>query len=419
MGGEALRDRIAQILVRHDPLRAAEDPGCDLEEVYLAEADELAMLLAGSDLGAESCASVVWAVLAGNSGPDEAGPIVRYGPIGADLAAVLDGSQATADLDEDDHDDDELALDSLPTDPIALAVLAILDDRDPAGVDDAQPTADPLEDEVRYLSAAEEIADQLIGTPPDAASCTLLARGVLETRFGGLHRARLAAVGVELAELVHLQDFVRSELDDVDLEATYRGIPEPVQEPFSAGIRALLERHDPAIGGSPGAYLAEAEDLADLLRDAEPDSVHCAAIAWTVVRRWTSAADAGGIDRYGELGRDLGRLVEMYRELAGAMPGLLETPAADGATLLVGEPFAGRVYTLLCDHDPFGLGEADGVDYVPYARELAQRLQAGSPGAGFCQVLAWKVLTEPWGGLGGSLGRFRELGRELHVLTGG
>ncbi len=418
MGGEALRDHIAQILVRHDPLRAAEDPGCDLEEVYLVEADELATLLAGSDLDAESCASVAWVVLTGNAGPEDAGPIARYGAIGADLVAVLDGSQAPGGADEA-GDEDELALDDLPSDPIALAVLAILDDRDPAGVDDGQAPPESLDHEVRYLTAAEEIADQLPGGAADAATCTRLARGVLEPRFGSLHRARLAAVGVELAELVHLQDFVRSELEDVDLEAAYRGIPEPAQDPFSAGIRALLERHDPAVGGSPGAYLAEAEDLADLLREAEPDSVHCAAIAWAIVRRWTSAADAGGIERYVELGRELARLLEMYRELAGAMPGLLETPEPDGATLLAGEPLAARVHAVLCDHDPFGLGEPGSVDYVPYARELAQRLQVGSPDAGFCQVLAWKVLTEPWGGLGGSLGRFRELGRELHALAPG
>ena len=84
---------------------------------------------------------------------------------------------------------------------------------------------------------------------------------------------------------------------------------------------------------------------------------------------------------------------------------------------LAQEPLARRVHELLVDHDPFGLGEPDGADYVPYARELAQRIQAGSPSAGYCQVLAWKVLTEPWGGLGGSLGRFRELGRDLHSLA--
>ena len=59
MGGEVLRDRIAEILVRHDPLRAAEDPGCDLSEVYLVEADELAILLAGSSIDSASCASVM------------------------------------------------------------------------------------------------------------------------------------------------------------------------------------------------------------------------------------------------------------------------------------------------------------------------------------------------------------------------
>ena len=188
-------------------------------------------------------------------------------------------------------------------------------------------------------------------------------------------------------------------------------------DPFAAGILALLERHDPAPGESPGGYVAEAEDLADLLREAEPDSVHCAAIAWTVVRRWTSARDAGSIELYGALGRELGRLLELYRELEDQNPALLAPADRDGAVQLAGEPLARRVHVLLVDHDPFGLGEPDGADYVPYARELAQRIQTGSPSAGYCQVLAWKVLTEPWGGLGGSLGRFRELGRDLHSLA--
>ena len=214
-----------------------------------------------------------------------------------------------------------------------------------------------------------------------------------------------------------LADFVRIELDPVEIAAGASVAVELPPDPFAAGILALLERHDPAPGESPGGYVAEAEDLADLLREAEPDSVHCAAIAWTVVRRWTSARDAGGIDLYVPLGRELGRLLELYRELENDNPALLAPADRDGAVQLAGEPLARRVHGLLVDHDPFGLGEPDGADYVPYARELAQRIQTGSPSAGYCQVLAWKVLTEPWGGLGGSLGRFRELGRDLHSLA--
>jgi hypothetical protein len=414
MGGEVLRDRIAEILVRHDPLRAAEDPGCDLSEVYLVEADELAILLAGSSIDSASCASVIWAVLTANAGAEDAGGLERYGLLGADVAAVVAGTSAVLDGPLDDED--EGAYDELPADPIALAVLAILDDRDPAGVDDA-PSEDPLGDDLRYVAAAEDIADALVTADPDAAACTRLARDVLETRFGNLHRARLAAVGVELAELVVLADFVRIELDPVEIAAGTSVAAELPPDPFAAGILALLERHDPAPGESPGGYVAEAEDLADLLREAEPDSVHCAAIAWTVVRRWTSARDAGGIDLYVPLGRELGRLLELYRELENDNPALLAPADRDGAVQLAGEPLARRVHGLLVDHDPFGLGEPDGADYVPYARELAQRIQTGSPSAGYCQVLAWKVLTEPWGGLGGSLGRFRELGRDLHSLA--
>jgi hypothetical protein len=410
---EVLRDRIAEILVRHDPLRQAEDPGCDLSEVYLVEADELAILLAGSGIDAASCASVVWCVLTANAGAEDAGRLERYGLIGADVAAVVAGS--TAISDQEGEDEDEVAYDELPADPIALAVLAILDDRDPAGVDDT-PSDDPLGDDLRYVAAAEDIAEALQGVDADAAACTRLARDILETRFGSLHRARLAAVGVELAELVVLAEFVRVELDPVELAAGAPPVQQP-SDPFAAGILALLERHDPAPGESPGGYLAEAEDLADLLREAEPDSVHCAAIAWTVVRRWTSARDAGGIELYGGLGRELGRLLELYREMEKDTPELLAPARSEGSAQLAGEPLARRVHELLVDHDPFGLGEPDGADYVPYARELAQRIQAGSPSAGYCQVLAWKVLTEPWGGLGGSLGRFRELGRDLHSLA--
>jgi hypothetical protein len=413
MSTDVLRDRIAQILVRHDPLRAAEDPGCDLSEVYLVEADELAILLAGSGIDAASCASVVWCVLTANAGAEDAGRLERYGLIGADVAAVVAGSIAIGE--QAGEDEEEVAYDELPADPIALAVLAILDDRDPAGVDDT-PSDDPLGDDLRYVAAAEDIAEALQTVEPDAAACTRLARDILETRFGSLHRARLAAVGVELAELVVLAEFVRTELDPVELGGGSPTVELP-SDPFAAGILALLERHDPAPGDSPGGYLAEAEDLADLLREAEPDSVHCAAIAWTVVRRWTSARDAGGIELYGDLGRELGRLLELYREMEKDNPDLLEPAARDGSEQLAQEPLARRVHELLVDHDPFGLGEPDGADYVPYARELAQRIQAGSPSAGYCQVLAWKVLTEPWGGLGGSLGRFRELGRDLHSLA--
>ena len=185
----------------------------------------------------------------GQRGSEDAGRLERYGLIGADVAAVVAGTVAIGEALADE--DDDVAYDELPADPIALAVLAILDDRDPAGVDDA-PSEDPLGDDLRYVAAAEDIAEALQGVDSDAAACTRLARDILETRFGTLHRARLAAVGVELAELVVLAEFVRTELDPVKIGAGGPSVELP-SDPFAAGILALLERHDPAPVNPPAA----------------------------------------------------------------------------------------------------------------------------------------------------------------------
>jgi hypothetical protein len=400
----------------------SDEPGADLEDAYLIEADEITELVAGSELGVEECASVVWTVLAGNAGTDEAGPVSRYVPIGADVSAATAGSLPVGrpdDLDADDEFDD-LGTD-LPADPIVLAVLAILDDRDPASVE-PDPASDEglLDDQLRYVGSAEDIARALPEAASDPAGCTQIARAVLEGEFGSLHRSRLAAVGVDLAELVLLQDYVRSDLDAIELDAL-PGLMPPPADPFCAGVMQLLLREDPLdVGDTPGAYAAEAEEIAELVRGIEPDSVHCTAITWAVIRRWSTAANTGPISAYGDLGGRLAHLIELYRELEAGNPELIAPSRASVAELLRAEPLASRVHSALIDHDPFGLvgaGDADPTDYVPYARELALRLGAGSPSAGWCQVLAWKVLTEPWGGLGGSLGRFRELGRDLHAVA--
>jgi hypothetical protein len=365
---------------------------------------------------------VVWTVLAGNAGADEAGPVSSYMPIGADVSAANVGSVPMGRLDDLDPDDEfEDAVGELPADPIVLAVLAILDDRDPACVEAEDPADEGLlDDQLRYVGAAEEIARGLPDGAADPAGCTQIARDVLEGEFGGLHRSRLAAVGVDLAELVALQDHVRAELDAIELDAL-PGLMPPPADPFCAGVLQLLLRQDPLdAGDTPGAYVAEAEEIAELIRGIEPDSVHCTAIAWAVIRRWSSAASTGPISAYGDLGGRLAHLVELYRELEAGNPELIAPSRSTVAELLRAEPLASRVHTALIDHDPFGLvgaGDAEPTDYVPYARELAFRLRGGSPSAGWCQVLAWKVLTEPWGGLGGSLGRFRELGRDLHEVA--
>jgi hypothetical protein len=419
---DPLREQIAEILVRHDPLRIAEEPGADLEDAYLIEADEIAELVAGSELGVEECATVVWTVLAGNAGADEAGPVSRYVPIGADVAAATAGSAPLPRGDDLDDDDFDEAGGDLPSDPVVLAVLAILDDRDPAcaepdGSDDAM-----VDDQLRYVSAAEEISRALPDGPAGPDACTLLARDVLEHEFGSLHRNRLATVGADLSELVALQEYVRAELEQIELDSL-PGLMPPPADPFCAGVLQLLLREDPLEHGeTPGAYVAEAEEIAELIRGIEPDSVHCAAITWTVLRRWSSASDTGPIAAYAGLGSNMAHLVELYRELEAGNPDLIAPTRSSVAELLRAEPLASRVHSALIDHDPFdliGAGEVDATDYIPYARELAFRLRDGSPSPGWCQVLAWKVLTEPWGGLGGSLGRFRELGRDLHSVATG
>jgi hypothetical protein len=414
----SLRDAIGEILVRHDPLGVGDDPACDLTDAYSVEADELADLLAGTPLGAGDCASVIWAVIASAVGPVEAGPLGRYGMIGADIAAVIGDHPAdevpVADDDDDTGDDDEL-----PNDPVVIAVLAILDDRDPAGVAD-DPEKPVHDDEMRYAAASEDIAGGLFDITATAEVCAQLARDVLEPQFGTLASDRLRDVGADLAELADLAEYVRIELAIVEADPGPRPAEEPA-DPFCAGLLALLARHDPAVHGeAAGAYLTEAEEIAELLRDSEPDSNHDAAVCWAVVRRWCAGAAGHDIDTYLPLGRDVAYLLELYRELAASHPELVEPTPADGAARLAGEPLALRVHDLLLRHDPFGLvetGEPDTADYVPYARELAVRLADGSPNAGWCQVLAWKVLTEPWGGLGGSLGRFRDLGHDLHTLA--
>jgi hypothetical protein len=419
---DPLREQIAEILVRHDPLRIAEEPGSDLEDAYLIEADEIAELVAGSELGVEECASVVWTVLAGNAGADEAGPVSRYVAIGADVSAVTAGSAPLPRADDLDDDFDEVG-GELPSDPVVLAVLAILDDRDPACVEsDSSMDESLVDDQLRYVAAAEDIARALPESAADPIVCTSLARDVLEHEFGTLHRSRLQTVGADLAELVSLQEHVRTELDQIELDSL-PGLMPPPADPFCAGVLQLLLREDPLDqGDSPGAYVAEAEEIAELIRGIEPDSVHCAAITWTVVRRWSSAADTGPIAAYSGLGARMAHLVELYRELEAGNPELIAPSRSSVAELLRAEPLASRVHSALIDHDPFdliGAGEVDATDYVPYARELAFRLRDGSPSPGWCQVLAWKVLTEPWGGLGGSLGRFRELGYDLHAVAGG
>jgi hypothetical protein len=415
-----LRERLVAILARHDPLRSLEQPGADAEEIYGSEAEDLAYLVAGAALGPQECASVAWAVFAQRYGPDDVGPPARYGPIGADIAATVDDSDEVPEEDDDLEDEDDL-FDEGPSDPLVTAVLGILDDHDPAEIDDLDIAEDDyLVTHRRYEPAAEALADAIGRPPGDETAWTSLARDVLAGQFAAISAKRLARVGAELAELVRLADHVRADLDAVDLPA----LPMPQDlpgDPFCAGIVALLERFNPASVPEieVGTYTSVAEDIAELLRDVEPDAVHCQTVSWAMVRQWASTEEAGPIAGYAALGRELATLVEMYRELASSHPDLVEPFARDGVSFLAEEPFALKVHGVLLAHDPFDLvaDDASTIDYVPYARELACRLHDGSPSAGWCQVLVWKVLTDPWGGLGGSIGRFRELGLDLHALA--
>jgi len=241
---------------------------------------------------------------------------------------------------------------------------------------------------------------------------------VLGRHFARVESGRLAAVCHELRELSTLAELVRAELPERDLPSLHW---RPA-DPLAAGILAVLERHDRVsllAAGVDGAYREEAEEIAELMREATPSGDRCAVVAWTVLRRWTSPEEAGPIDAFLPLGEDISRLAALHAELMERDPELLASVAPSAQALLAAEPRALHVLGLLVEHDPLGFSTAEDAElqYVPDARELAARL-VGRPGPQECQVLAWKVLAEPsCGPFGGAVGRYRELGDALARLV--
>jgi hypothetical protein len=409
MSGEMpLRERIAAVLAQHDPLHAG-DHGGDLEAAYAVEADEIADVLGGIAADADQCAGVVWTVIARNVGTDVAGPLAAYADVGADVAALVEhaAAEAVPALDED------LELDEALADPLAVAILAVLIEHDPAPACDA---AEEAEDELRYEGAALELVDVLASAPASAEVERAAAR-VLGARFARVERSRLVHAAAELAELAPLAELLRATLPEHELPAvTWRP-----SDPLAAGILAVLERHDPeglAAGGEPHAYRSEAEELGELLCDGGVSAAQCAVAAWTVLRRF-AGEERTQIAGYAPVGAEVAQLVVVYRELAERDPGLVEPQMPAVEDLLVGEPLALRVLELIVEHDPLGFAAGGGaeLEYLGDARLLAVLLADG-PDRSECQVLAWKVLAEPnRGPFGGAVGRYRALGAALARLV--
>lgn len=416
----SLRDSIVAILALHDPLGVML-PGIDAEEGYGAEGEDVAEIVVGEAFQPGECAAVVWALLSRRLGATETGPIERFADVGADVAAAVAASDEVAERFPHDDDDDDDAGPSELLDLLDTAILGILDDHDPAGIGDLDLTPPAYTAAYRrYENVAAHVGARLETASLNGPAWAIVVSALLLVEFGTVAEAPLALVGEELAQLAVLAPIVLVDLPGL-VPMALDPRPAGQDDPLAAGIVALLDRHDlmtlDAIGET--VYPLIAEEIARLVRDAPSDPVVCGSIAWAICRQWEIGDEIVPIMAYRTFGADLADLAALYRELAEHNPDLAGPDVRDGAGILAREPFALAIHAALSELDPFDLLDDDAgtVDYVPYARELAARLETGSPSAGWCQVLAWKVLTDPWGGLGGSIGRFRELGAKLHALA--
>jgi hypothetical protein len=411
-----LRERIAAVLAQHDPLHAG-DHGGDLPAAYAVEADEIADVLGGVAADADQCAGVVWTVIARSVGTDVAGPVAAYADVGADVAALVEDAAA----DPPQALDEELELDEALADPLAVAILAVLIEHDPAPPRDPDEEAEAglrdQDEELRYQDAALELVDVIASAPASAEVERATAR-VLEARFERVERARLAHAAAELAELAPLAELLRASLPEHELpHVAWRP-----SDPLAAGILAVLERHDPegiVAAGEDHAYRSEAEELAELLREGDASGAQCGVAAWTVLRRFAATDERTPIARYAPVGADVAQLVVLHGELVDRDPSLVEPQMPAVEDLLAGEPLALRVLELIVEHDPLGFAAGGGaeLEYLGDARLLAV-LVADGPDRSECQVLAWKVLAEPnCGPFGGAVGRYRALGAALARLV--
>ncbi len=415
----SLRDSIVALLAEHDPLGVML-PGLDAEDAYGAEAEDVAEVVVGEAFLPGECAAVIWALLSRRMGAAEAGPLERFAGVGCDVAAAVAASDEVAGSYDPDEDDDDDEGPSELLDLLDTAILGILDDHDPAGIADLDisPSAHTAAFR-RYENVAVALAAPIEGESLDAAGWAVVASALLLAEFGTVSEAPLALVSEDLAALVPLVPFILGELPG--LPPPQPAVKDESDDPLAAGIVALLERHElmTVDGLTESTCPLVADEVARLVRDVPSDAAVCGAIAWAVCRQWELGGELASIAEYRAFGVDLADLTTLYRELAGQNPALAEPAVRDVAGILAREPFARAVHEAIYDADPFDLVDDDAatLDYVPYAREVAARLLGGSLSAGWSQVLAWKVLTDPWGGLGGSIGRFRELGVALHAIA--
>jgi len=414
MSVDALRAALLDLLVERDPLGVSRERDAgDIRQAYLMEADVLADLLGGSQPDLPHVTSVVWAVIAGAAGVDATGPRDAYAELGAAIAKLVrdgppEGHETAVEA--------VVELDDGPGDPLVAAVNASLDDRDPLALHLSVDDASEAIDEWPYEPIAEELVAHLDAGPRDDGRCRELASEVLEGQPAALDADAAEAFVGDLIEIVALEPYLRAELPAV--EVAVDPLPRP-RDPLCAGILAILARHDPVRHDEDSPldehYLAEAEELAGLLRSGAGDVEHCASVVWAVVRQWTTAEDAGSVRRYRRIAREIVDLVALYREVASSYPELVRAAAAEPVVL--DDPLCASVLRLLSECDPAdvldGSLEPSGDEYLAEAAELAARLREGVPDAAYCQVLAWRVL-EP---IGGPLRAYRDVGRELYALV--
>ena len=402
-----LRERIAAVLAQHDPLHAGEHGG-DLEAAYAVEADEIADVLGGVVADADQCAGVVWTVIARSVGVDVAGPVEAYADVGADVAALVEGSAG-----EPPALDDELDLEETLEDPLAVAILAVLIEHDPAPPSGA---GDDAEEELRYQAAALDLVDVLAAAPAAAEveRDRERPRGALRPRRPRPARPRRR--GARRARAARRP----APCQPARARAAARGVAPERSARRGRARRAGATRPRGAARRRRGPRLPRRGRGAR--RAPARGRRHGGAVRCRRLDRPAALRGPRGrtpIDGYAAVGDDIAQLVALHRELVERDPSLVEPVMPAVEDLLASEPLALRVLELIVEHDPLGFAAGGGaeLEYLGDARLLAVLL-ADAPGRSECQVLAWKVLAEPnCGPFGGAVGRYRALGAALARLV--
>ncbi len=289
----ALRDGILAALVAHDPLREASDG--DAVEPYAFEADELATILAGSAADAGTCAVAVWAVLGGAA----FGHPHACAALGDEIALVLDrhpGADADPELwDEADADDadgpDEAEYAELG-DALGTAVLMALITRDPYALGRVEMAVDW---HAAYAPLAVDVVLRLRGeSEPLATTIDLVRDGALGQPAcppADELDVRLQLLAEDLREVARAVSYALA-ADDIAAE-----VDPDADDPLVAGVRSILERHDPAGDAvQRSGYGDIAAGVAECLREAtEADAELCARVVWTELRRWGDPSRVGEV----------------------------------------------------------------------------------------------------------------------------